>query len=65
ATRTFIRESRYPEIVDFMNRNDNPDNVTFTASLVALALAGQISEEEAAHASGNPNEFKRAMRGIT
>jgi len=65
ATRTFIRESRYPEIVDFMNRNDNPDNVTFTASLVALALAGQISEEEAAHASGNANEFKRAMRGIT
>ena len=65
ATRTFIRDSRYPEIVDFMNRNDNPDNVTFTQSLVALAQAGQVSEEEAAAASGNPNEFKRAMRGIT
>jgi twitching motility protein PilT len=65
ATRTFIRDSRYAEIFDFINRNDNPNNVTFTASLVALTLAGTISEEEAASASGNPNDFRRAMRGIT
>jgi pilus retraction protein PilT len=65
ATRTFIRESRYPEISDFMNRNDNPNNVTFTASLVALALAGSIGQDEAATASGNPNDFKRAIRGIS
>ena len=65
ATRTFIRESRYPEIFDFMNRKDNPNNITFTSVLVELAKAGRISEEEAANASGNPNEFRRAMRGIT
>ena len=65
ATRTFIRESRYPEIFDFMNRKDNPANITFTSVLVELTKAGRISEEEGANASGNPNEFKRAMRGIT
>ncbi len=65
ATRTFIRESRYPEIFDFMNRKDNPNNITFTSVLVELTKAGRISEEEGANASGNPNEFKRAMRGIT
>jgi len=65
VTRTFIRESRYPEIVDFMNRGDNPSNVTFMHSLVSLCQAGTISEEEASHASGNPNDFKRALRGIS
>jgi len=65
AIRTFIRESRYPEIADFMNRNDNPNNVTFNRSLVDLCLAGRISQEDASFASGNPNEFKRAMRGIS
>jgi pilus retraction protein PilT len=65
ATRTFIRDSRYPEIVDFMNRNDDPNNVTFNNSLVALCQAGRISVEEASHASGNPNDFNRAMRGIS
>ncbi|MFT4547883.1 MAG: pilus retraction protein PilT [Verrucomicrobiales bacterium] len=65
ATRTFIRECRYPEIFDFMNRNDNPNNVTFTASLVELTKAGKIDENEAAAISGNPNDFKRALRGIS
>lgn len=65
ATRTFIRESRYPEIVDFMNRNDDPNNFTFNRSLVALCVAGRISEDEASTASGNPNDFKRALRGIS
>ena len=64
AVRTYVREARVPEIIDFMKRGDNPHNVMFLDSLVAAAKEGVISTETAQAACVNPNDFNRAMRGV-
>lgn len=64
AIRNYVRDSRIPEIVDFMKRGDNPHNRLFMTSLVEAAQAGQISVEVAASAAGSKSDFERAMRGI-
>ena len=62
--RNYIRESRIPEIVDFMKRGDNPHNRLFMDSLVAAAQSGILAEDVAASAAGSKSDFERAMRGI-
>ncbi len=65
AVRTYLRESRIPEIVDFMGRGDNPNNRLFMEALVAAAQAGHLTHETAAAATGSESDFDRAMRGIS
>ena len=63
--RNYIRESRISEIVDFIERGDNPNNKLFMNALVEAAQKGHLTNEEAASASGNESDFDRAMRGIS
>ncbi len=63
--RNYIRESRIPEIVDFVERGDNPSNKLFMHALVEAAQNGNLTPEIAAAASGNKSDFDRAMRGIS
>jgi len=65
VVRTYLRESRIPEIIDFMARGDNPNNKLFMHALVESAQAGHLTHEEAATASGSESDFDRAMRGIS
>ena len=65
AVRTYLRDSRIPEIVDFMARGDNPNNTLFMSALVEGAQAGHITTEVAAAAAGSESDFNRAMRGIS
>jgi len=64
AVRAYIRDSRIPDIVDFMKRGDNPHNRLFMQSLVEAAQSGLIAEEVAASEAGSRSDFERAMRGI-
>ena len=63
--RNYVRESRIPEIVDFVGRGDNPNNKLFMDALVEATQKGHLTQEEAATASGNESDFDRAMRGIS
>ena len=63
--RNYVRESRIPEIVDFIRRGDNPNNKLFMNALVEATQKGHLTQEEAATASGNESDFDRAMRGIS
>lgn len=65
AMKTWIRESNYPSIKDFINRLENPQNCSFLNYLVAAAKAGAISEKIGIESSGNEQEFSRAFRGIS
>ncbi len=63
--RNYVRESRIPEIVDFIGRGDNPNNKLFMDALVKATQKGHLTQEEASTASGNESDFDRAMRGIS
>ncbi|MAB60493.1 MAG: type IV pili twitching motility protein PilT [Verrucomicrobiales bacterium] len=63
--RNYVRESRIPEIVDFIGRGDNPNNKLFMDALVEATQKGHLTQEEASTASGNESDFDRAMRGIS
>ena len=65
VVRNYIRESRIPEIVDFIGRGDNLNNKLFMHALVEAAQNGNLTPEIAAAASGNESDFDRAMRGIS
>jgi len=63
--RNYVRESRIPEIVDFIGRGDNSNNKLFIDALVEATQKGHLTQEEASTASGNESDFDRAMRGIS
>jgi pilus retraction protein PilT len=64
VTRKWILEGKFRELADHVARGDNPANVTFLQSLVALVQAGRVSEETALATAGNPQELQRRLRGI-
>ena len=64
VSRKWILEGKFRELADHVGRGDNPGNVTFLQSLVALTQSGRISEEVAMQAAGNPQELNRRLRGI-
>ena len=64
VTRKWITEERFRELADFLGKGDNPANVTFLDSLVALIQSGRVSEETGLRAAGNPREVQRRLRGI-
>jgi Tfp pilus assembly pilus retraction ATPase PilT len=64
VTRKWIGESRFRELADFLDKGDNPSNVTFLQSLVLLVKSGRISEETALRTALNPRELQRRLRGI-
>lgn len=64
VTRKWISEGKFRELTDFLAKGDNPTNVTFLQSLVAMVQAGRITEETALHTAANPRELQRRLRGI-
>ena len=64
VTRKWILEGKFRELADHVARGDNPANVTFLQSLVALTQAGRISEAAALQAASHPQELQRRLRGI-
>ena len=64
VTRKWIAEGKFTELADFLDKGDNPANVTFLQSLVALVQAERIAEATALQAAPNPREVQRRLRGI-
>ncbi|MEO1842925.1 MAG: PilT/PilU family type 4a pilus ATPase [Akkermansiaceae bacterium] len=64
ATRKWIKERKYPELLDLMHRGDSPLNCSFLRYLVAATNQGLIEKEVARSAAPNPQDFDRAMKGI-
>jgi len=64
VTRKWIAEGKFRELADFVAKGDNPANVTFLQSLIALIEAGRITEATGIQAAPNPRELQRRLRGI-
>ncbi len=65
VTRKWILEGKFRDLADFVAKGDNPANVTFLQSLVALVKTKRITEATGIEAAANPHELLRQLRGIT
>ncbi len=64
VTRKWIAEGKFRDLADFVGKGDNPTNLTFLESLVAMIESGRISEATALQTAGNPREVQRRLRGV-
>jgi pilus retraction protein PilT len=64
VTRKWISEGKFRELADFLGKGDNPANVTFLQSLVAMIQADRITEAVGIQNAPNPRELQRRLRGI-
>jgi len=64
VTRKWIGEGKFREMSDFLTKGNNPANVTFLQSLMALVQAERISETTGMQTATNPRELQRRLRGI-
>ncbi len=65
ATRRWIQEGRLPELQDHLLKSTEPANCSFLEYLVASVQQGFLEPETARNACTRPQDFDRAMRGIT
>ena len=65
AARKYVAEGRRSELADWLARGDGLRARAMEDSLVALVRSGEVSEESALLAVENPQNFQRAMRGIS
>ena len=65
ATRRWILENRLPELQDHLLKSDEPTNCSLLEYLVASVQQGYLDTEVARAACPRPQDFDRAMRGIT
>jgi Tfp pilus assembly pilus retraction ATPase PilT len=65
VTRKWILEGKFRDLADFLAKGDNPTNVTFLQSLVAMVKGERISEATGVQAASNPHELLRQLRGIS
>jgi len=64
VTRKWILDGKFREMADFLAKGDNPTNITFLQSLIALIQAGRITEATGLQTASNPRELQRRLRGI-
>ena len=64
VTRKWISEGKFRELADFLGKGDNPANVTFLQTLVAMIQGGRITEATGIQTATNPRELQRRLRGI-
>lgn len=64
ASRKWIRERKFPELADLLQRGDTSVNCSFLRYLVAAAEQGFLEEETGRAAAPNPQDFDRAIKGI-
>jgi len=65
ATRNWIRHGGGTELLDFIQNSTSPENRHMTQSLVQAVQHGDISMEAGLAAAPNPDEFQRALMGIS
>ena len=65
ATRNWIRDRKYEEIADHLNRSDSSLNCSFLRYLVAATQQDLIDADTARAACPNPQDFDRGLRGIS
>ncbi len=65
AIRRWILENRMPEIQDMLAKSTDPNNCSLLEYLVASVQQDYIEHEVARAACPRPQDFDRAMRGIT
>jgi pilus retraction protein PilT len=64
VTRKWISEGKFRDLADFLAKGDNPANVTFLQSLVAMIQADRITEATGIQTATNPRELQRQLRGV-
>jgi len=65
SSRRLIVEGRMNELQDFVSRGDPRNARSFADSLLQLVRKGIVSESVALENTDNPQEFTRALRGIS
>lgn len=65
ATRKWIEEGRYDELKDYLNKADEASGCSFLRYLIAATRQGIIDPATARSATDRPQDFDRAMRGIS
>lgn len=65
ATRRWISESRMTDLQDHLDKGDGESEVSFLRYLVAAARQSVVDPEVARAACDRPQDFDRAMRGIS
>ena len=64
VTRKWIMEGKFRELADLVAKGDNPANVTFLQSLLAMIEAERITGATGLEVAPNPRELQRRLRGI-
>jgi len=65
SSRRLIAEGRMSELQDFISRGDPRSARSFADSLLKLVRDGIVAEAVALENADNPQEFTRALRGIS
>ena len=65
ATRKWIAEGKYEELKDYLNKADESAGCSFLRYLIAATQQGVIDPGIARSATDRPQDFDRAMRGIS
>jgi len=65
ATRKWIEESRFDTLKDHLNKADESSSCSFLRYLVAATRQGIIDPDTARSATDRPQDFDRALRGIS
>lgn len=65
ATRKWVVEGRFDELRDHMNKGDGSHACSFLRYLIAATQQGIIDPVVARSATDRPQDFDRAMRGIS
>lgn len=65
ATRRWILENRLTDLQDHLNKGDGVTNCSLLDYLVASVQQGYLESETARAACARPQDFDRAMRGIS
>lgn len=65
AARKYIDEGRLDDLQDLIARGDGKTARNFLSTLALLVREGRISEETALSVTENPQELRRALRGIS
>ncbi len=65
ATRRWIFDNRLAELQDHINKSTDPHTCSFLEYLVASVRQGYLEQDVARAACARPQDFDRAMRGIS
>ena len=65
ATRKWVAEGKYEDLKDYLNKCDDSAGCSFLRYLIAATQQGVVDPAIARSATDRPQDFDRAMRGIS